>query len=225
MAALKADFGFGFAAELAVAPDGNLVFADSAANKILMVPVTSGTFFGQKMTAEHVYFIAGSGAIEASGVGGLATQTGMTVTGVAVDSSGNVLISDIELDRVWAVPPATGTFYGQPMRAEHIYVVVQSVSPGGLAVDSAGNILLAGDIRTAQIAVVKSGTYYGQPMLAGNTYTIAGEGPGGGADGLGDGGPAAGALLTFPVVGIAVGPDGDLYIDELTASRIRRVTR
>jgi len=159
----------------------------------------------------------------------------MTPWGVTVDLAGNVIIGDIEDDRVFAVPPKSGTFYGQSMKADHIYTIIgdgtsedPGIAPVNLAVDSVGNILIIAQRfpTTIVIAVVKSGTYYGQQMQAGNAYAIAGGGAGGGgADGLGDGGLGVSATLSFTTHGIAVGPHGEVYIDDLGDNRIRQVIR
>jgi hypothetical protein len=56
-------------------------------------------------------------------------------------------------------------------------------------------------------------------MTAGDIYTIAG----GGAGGLGDGGPATSAELSDPL-GLAVRGDGSLVIADLGDVRVRTVS-
>jgi hypothetical protein len=65
--------------------------------------------------------------------------------------------------------------------------------PSALAVDSAGNLLIAdtGNSRVRVVAV-RTGTFYGQAMTAGDIYTVAGTGSSGP---LGDDGPATAAQL------------------------------
>ena len=41
---------------------GNLVIADTGNNRIRVVAATSGTFYGQAMTAGHIYTVAGNGS-------------------------------------------------------------------------------------------------------------------------------------------------------------------
>ena len=51
-------------------------------------------------------------------------------------------------------------------------------NPKGMAVDAAGNVLIA-DTGNSRIRVVAAatGTFYGRAMTAGDIYTIAGDGP------------------------------------------------
>ncbi|MEJ7729059.1 MAG: RHS repeat-associated core domain-containing protein [Polyangiaceae bacterium] len=59
----------------------------------------------------------------------------------------------------------------------------------------------------------------------GNDTLVAGTGvacPNGPGGGCGDGGPASQAQIGYPW-GIALGPDGSLYISELNAARVRRI--
>ena len=63
-----------------------------------------------------------------------------------------------------------------------------------------------------------TGMHYGQPMTGGDIYTVAG----GGAAGLGDGGPATSALLDQPC-GVLVDSARNLVIADTLNSRIRQV--
>ena len=53
---------------------GNLVIADSANNRIRVVAATSGTFYGQAMTAGDIYTVAGNGTFGFAGDGGPAAS-------------------------------------------------------------------------------------------------------------------------------------------------------
>jgi hypothetical protein len=120
---------------------------------------------------------------------------------------------------VQVIAGATGTFYGQQMTAGDIYNVAgvpssgsdgngggggingnggpatQTVlqNPGGVAIDSAGNLVIA-DYSQVRVVAVSSGTFYGQQMTGGDIYGLAGV-PGS-AGFSGDGGPATQAELT-----------------------------
>jgi trimeric autotransporter adhesin len=217
---------------------GNLVTTSSSANRVLVVPAATGTFYGQSMTARHIYSIAGDGSYGYSGDGGLATKARLAYPwGVAVDSFGNVLIAADQNNRIRVVAEQTGAFYGQAMTAGHIYTVAGDGScgysgdggpatsagvciPVGVAVDSYGNLLVT-DTGHGAIRVVpnKSGSYYGQAMTAGDIYTIAGDGSNGYA---GDGGPATSAELYFPQTA-RVDATGSVVIADTFNSRIRVV--
>jgi hypothetical protein len=193
--------------DVAVDAAGNLVI-DSDGEIIRVVAAGTGTFYGQAMTAGHIYTVVGTGKTGFSGDGGPATSaTFRAADGVAVDGAGNLVIADTQNYRVRVVATSTGTFYGQAMTAGDIYTVAgggtdglgdggpatsaELIYPDSVAVDAAGNLVINNRVVAAQ-----SGTFYGIAMTAGDIYTVAGGGPGGGTDGLGDGGPATSALLS-----------------------------
>ena len=59
--------------EVAVDSAGNLVIADTNNNRVRVVAASTGTFYGQAMTAGDIYTIAGDGTAGYSGDGGPAT--------------------------------------------------------------------------------------------------------------------------------------------------------
>src|SRR5262249_17945592 len=200
------------------------VISDSRNERIRVVAVRTGTFYGQAMTAGDVYTVAGDGTFGFSGDGGPATSAELSfVAGVAGDPAGDLVIAHVNNNRGRVVAVRKGTFYGQPMTAGDIYSVAGSADGGlcnfsgdggpatsagmcfsqGVAADAAGNLLIA-DTGNSRIRVVagSSGTFYGQAMTAGDIYTIAG----GGTGGLGDGGPATGARGGGPAGGAGGGP-------------------
>jgi hypothetical protein len=156
---------------------------------------TSGTFYGQAMTAGHIYTIAGNGTSGDAGDGGLATSAELSFpTGAGVDAHGNVLIADGSNNQIRAVAASTGTFYGQAMTAGHIYTIAGNGTSGysgdggpataaaldiraAPTVDSVGNVVFA-DVFNSVVRVVAaaSGTFYGVAMKAGDIYTVAGTG-------------------------------------------------
>jgi hypothetical protein len=216
---------------------GNLLLADSFNSRVRVVAATSGMFYGQAMTAGHIYTIAGNGTAGFSGDGAPATSAELYYpSAVAVDSHGNVLIADLRNDRIRVVAATSGMFYGQSMTAGNIYTVAgggdsglgdggpatsaELSNPQGVTVDAAGNVLIA-DSGHSRVRVVaqSNGTFYGVAMTAGNIYTVAGNGHLGyyGDDRLG-----INAELCDPV---GVAPDGsNLIIGDSCNDRVREVT-
>jgi hypothetical protein len=82
-------------------------------------------------------------------------------------------------------------------------------NPAGMAMDAAGNLYIA-DSNNNRIRRVDP---------KGRITTIAGTGASGSG---GDGGPAAAATMADPE-GLAIGPDGSLYVGEAEGNRIRRI--
>jgi sugar lactone lactonase YvrE len=84
---------------------GNLVIADSGNGRVRVVCRTSGTYFGVAMTANNIYTVAGTTA-GVSGDGGAATAAQMgSVAGLAIDTAGNVYVSDRLNHRIRKITP------------------------------------------------------------------------------------------------------------------------
>jgi secreted PhoX family phosphatase len=212
---------------------GNLVIADPWNARVRVVAASTGTFYGQAMTAGDIYTMTGNGAFQ-SGDGGPATRAEFIPDGVAVDSAGNLMIADFSSARVRVVAASTGTSYGQAMTAGDIYTVAGNgtfgfsgdggpatsaeVAPIGVGADGAGNLLIAGEDRVRVVAA-STGNFYGQAMTGGDIYTVAGNGTSGFS---GDGGPATSAALTAPQ-GVAVDANGNLIIADSGNYRVRVV--
>jgi uncharacterized protein (TIGR03437 family) len=136
-----------------------------------------------------------------------------TVTGVAIDATGEVFVADSQNNLVMQFSPAGGLtvvagngiqgFSGDGGSATNASLN----GPTGIAVDSAGNLYIA-DTSNNRIRKVSGGII----------TTVAG-----GGTGLGDGGPATHASLLQPE-GVAVDAAGTLYIADLLDERIRKVS-
>jgi trimeric autotransporter adhesin len=228
----------GLTAPAGVAVDraGNLVVADTFSNRVRVVAARSGTFYGKKMTAGHIYTIAGGGA--GLGDGRPAVQARLrSPDGVAFDGAGNVVVADYRNNRVRVVATRSGTFYGQQMTAGDIYTVAgngteeysgdggpatraELSDAEGVTVIGEGNVAVAdSEDNVVRIVAARSGTFYGQQMTAGDIYTVAGNGTEGYS---GDGGPATSAELNGPE-GVAVDGAGNLVVADNFNNRLRVV--
>jgi hypothetical protein len=187
---------------------GNVLMALYGAQRLSVLAVRPGRFYGQNMKAGRVYLLAGNGNFGVSGLGGPAQKAAVTPAYLAVDQHGNIVIGDGPDWRVLLVAARTGTFYGRKMTAGHIYLAAGNgrlgyangvpatrtpVVPSGVTVDAAGNLVIS-DQSNARLRVVAAhtGTFYGQKMTAGHIYAIAGDGHHAES---GDGGPALQASL------------------------------
>jgi hypothetical protein len=223
---------------VAVDHSGNLVLADLQHQRVRVVAAGAGTFYGQSMSAGHIYTIAGTGRAGFCGDGGPATKAEINDPfGVAVDAAGNVLISDGTNQRVRLVAEQTGMFYGQAVTAGNIYTIAgdgtrgssgdggpaakaELGGPRALAVDAAGDLVIAaGGNDRIRVVAATTGAHYGQAMTAGHIYTAAGTGTAGFS---GDGGPPTSAELGEPH-GVAVDGAGNLIIADSGNGRIRMV--
>jgi hypothetical protein len=217
---------------------GNVLVSDSFNERIRVVAAATGTFYGQAMTAGHIYTVAGTGTQGFSGDGGPAAAAKLnTPLRAAVDAAGNVLVSDSFNERIRVVAAATGTFYGQAMTAGDIYTIAGNghsgfsgdggpataaglYKPLRVLADAAGNLVFS-DERDNRVRVVAAatGTFYGQAMTAGDIYTLAGTGRRGSS---GDGGPATLAEVGAPA-GVTLDAQGNLLIATRNGGRIRVV--
>jgi sugar lactone lactonase YvrE len=193
---------------VAVDAAGNLLIADSGNQRIRRVDGTTGI----------ITTVAGNGTYGFSGDGGAATSASLAYPyGVAVDAAGNLLIADYGNQRIRQVDGTTriittvagkGTYGfsgdGGPATDASLN------NPLGVAVDGAGNLLIA-DTYNQRIRRVDGTT--------GIITTVAGNGMAGFS---GDGGPATDASLNNPS-GVAVDGAGNLLIAVYGNQRIRRV--
>jgi uncharacterized protein (TIGR03437 family) len=199
-----------------------------------------GTFFDvRKITTDGlITTVAGSASATDSfpQSGGPATQYSIqTATGLAVDSSGNLFISESIGNRVLKVTP-NGIL--------SVFAVTLG-TPAGLALDDAGGLLFADSLLGQVLRVTPDGAVSilinglpnptGLRLDRGSLYITVPNGvlrvtatskvifAGTDASGFsGDGGLATQALFSAPN-DVAIDPSGAVYVADLGNSRIRRI--
>lgn len=165
----------------------------------------------------------------------------------AIDHAGNIYIVDQDVNRVRVVNVQTSpiTIDGQIIQPGTMATVVGSGTagfsgdggpatsaelnaPGDIFLDSAGNIFIS-DSYNHVVRLVNTQaspiTYAGVTVQPGDIATVAGGGTtvcASATDSVGDGCPATQAQMSLPD-GIALGPQGNLYIADFYGERIREV--
>jgi len=178
--------------------------------------IASGSLFAQQYTINTV---AGTGSAGWSGDLGPALSAQFnTPTRVALDSSGNIYLTDLgnssirEVFTNGTVNSVTGNgspgFSGDGGSG----IGAQLASPHDIAIDSSNNLYIA-DTGNARIRIVSHGTIN---TFAGSTHGVEGGS-------LGDGGPATKAQLITPT-GVAVDKSGNVYIADIGNATVRKVS-
>jgi hypothetical protein len=159
---------------VATDPAGDVAIVDGDDQRIRFIPASEGEFYDQSMKAGDIYTVAGNGIPQipqipmgGGGDGGSATAPGATFStfddnsGIALDSSGDLVISDPANNSIRFVPAQNGTYYGQSMTAGDVYTIGSSASgvkdPQDVAVDAAGNVYIANAGSTDVIGIAPSG--------------------------------------------------------------------
>jgi hypothetical protein len=173
---------------------------------------------------------------------GAPTSQMHTDDAVAVDSSGNVAISDTSGNRIHYVPSTAGTWFNIAMNAGYMYTIAGTGVAGctgdgglalsaklntneGIAMDANGNVFVA-DTSCHEIQVIQktstscNSACYGQAPGAGKIERVAGTGTtGNGADGN----TAARSSAVASPKGVAIDSTGNLLIADSGNNRIRLV--
>ena len=184
----------------------NIFIADSLNHRIRRVDGTTGM----------ISTIAGTGTPAFSGDGGPATAAELKMpSGVAIDTAGNVLISDTGNGRIRIVGAdgkistiaGIGVVNGVQFQDDIPATSAKLVNPSQLATDGGGSIFVVSDLRIRRIGT------------DGRISTYAGSGVSGFG---GDGGPAVSAGLSVDLT-LATSADSDLFIADRRNNRVRAV--
>ncbi len=208
-----------------------LYIADTLNNQIREVAQSTHTEWGQQLTANDIYAIAGTGTAGFSGDGGTAASAKLDApVGLALDGSFNLYVGDTYNDRLREVSASTAQISEYAGSSWSLYdagnsgpaVQASLFNPEGVATDPAGNVYMADNIndRVQEIAV-SSHNQFGIGMTAGDVYTIAGD-PHGASGSSGDRGPATSARLNGPGA-VAVDAVGNVYISDIGNNKVREV--
>lgn len=185
-----------------VGPAGTVYIADSGDDRVRKVD-SSGT----------ITTVVGNGVLAFLGDGGPATAAEIdNIVWTSLDPAGDLLVADEGNGRIREVDHTTGiitTVAGGGIGDGLPATSTELNSPRGLAVDAAGNLLIAdcGDNRVRKVD------------SSGIITSIAGTAT---SHGVGDGGPATSAGLDCPT-GLALDSAGNLYIADSIDNRVRRV--
>jgi len=200
---------------LAVDTSGNVYFAEGSI----------GTGSGLGAGDYRIWVVTGNAILNAAAGNGLESYAGdggaaalaelNGPAGIAIDQAGTLYMADSANHRIRRVTAGgaidtfagTGTpgFSGDGGPAKQ----ARLNGPLGVAVDSSGNVYIS-DTNNNRIREVSSG---------GTINTIAGNGN---ASFYGDGSPAGQASLHAPA-GLAVAPDGTVYVADTLSERVRKI--
>jgi sugar lactone lactonase YvrE len=196
---------FDISGSLAVAPNGDLFFADGRQGVIRQFDTRP---YEQQPSSKPTAFRARQ----------FASLQFASPSDVAVSANGDLYVADAQNDRICRIDRANGKiltvagsgvagFDGDSKQATQAALH----APNAVAVARNGDLIIA-DTNNNRVRVVEQAT--------GIIRTIAGDGIGGSGALIGDGGPATRAHLDHPT-DVALAPNGDLYIADMGHHRIR----
>jgi trimeric autotransporter adhesin len=146
---------------VAVDASGNIYIADTYNHRVCMVTKSNGI----------ITTVAGTGTFGYSGDGGLATSARLYFpSGVTVDASGNIYITDSRKSGIRMVTKSTGSISTVGGGDEGLATSARLRDPSGIAVDASGNIYIA-DTGNNRVRMVT--------MSNGIVSTVAGTGTSG----------------------------------------------
>ncbi len=190
-----------FRAPYALASDtrGNIYIADQLGQNIRKISISG----------EVSLLAGGNESGYQNGMGNAARFS--SPSGIAIDASGNVYVSDQNNHCIRKITPSglvsTLAGNGSPGYTDGASDIARFKYPAGLAVDPKGNVYVADRGNNTVRMISPNGT----------VSTLAGTRATGFADG-----PAASAVFNAPT-GLAIGSSGDVFIADQVNNRIRKI--
>ena len=197
--------------QIALDTNGNYYFAAYSANRVFKVDTTG-----------ILTVVAGNGVLGYAGDGATGGATKAELNnpeGVAVDTSGNVYISDFgncvvrKVDTAGTITTIAGVAGqcndngdGSPATNFHFDF------PSSLALDTLGNLYIA-DVNNCRIRKLNLASRAISTAVGSTSCGFSG-----------DGGPAIGAQLAYPY-GVAVDGSNNIFVADTNNYRIRKVTK
>jgi hypothetical protein len=194
--------------DMVIDANGNLFIADNAASRIRKVD-TNGI----------ITTVAGNGNQNYLGDGGAATNACLAPNDLTVDSTGNLIIADIDFSRIRKIDTngiittvagnGTANSFGNYSGDGSAATNASLNGPTGVVLDSSGNLYIA-DSNNHRVRKVNTN---------GIITTVAGNGS---FSYSGDGGAATNASFGIPS-GVAMDTYGNLFIADVAYNIIRKV--
>ena len=204
---------------------GDLFIADTGNCRVREVPARTGTSFGRRVRAGHIVTV----------LGGRCGTADPAPSALAVDVGGDLFVASGPAARVEELAARDNDGLGVRMTADRPSMVAgdgtagatgdggpaaraELDDPTGLAVDPAGDLLIA-DTANCRLRLVaaSSGTRFGVAVTKGDIVTVAGDGTCGSG---GDGGPSLNAELWDPGA-LAVDTGGNVLVADQGNRTIR----
>ena len=230
---------------VAVDTAGDLYVADTANCRVRVLAARSGTVLGRAVTAGHVFTVAGTGVCGSAGQGGnVAGAQLWDPVAVAVDATGDLVVADRGDQCVLVASARGGSYYGTPIGADDIGVVVGGTGtygpyvadglpatgvsaelndPRGLAIGPTGALFVTdGFMHAMRVVPATTGSVLGRTMEAGSLYTAVGAVPVSSSSGLGNGTKWLGAHVGT-VDGVAVSDSGTVYYSDTGLDQVRAI--